>query len=41
MLTGDRQGSWSARISPNWRLIVHAAGPEARQAVVVEIVDYH
>jgi proteic killer suppression protein len=38
-LTGDRSGTWSARLSANWRLIVR---PEPGSAVlVVEIVDYH
>jgi proteic killer suppression protein len=40
-LRGHRAGTWSARLTANWRLIVR---PEQRDVVtvtVVEIVDYH
>jgi proteic killer suppression protein len=40
-LGGDRAGTWSARLTANWRLIVR---PEQRDIVavtVLEIVDYH
>lgn len=46
LLTGDRKGQLSARLTANWRLIVEPQGEGAqieRFTVVhiVEIVDYH
>lgn len=32
---------WSTRVSANWRLIVETQGPEAMEAVVVRLEDYH
>ncbi|MDF2047758.1 type II toxin-antitoxin system RelE/ParE family toxin [Microbacterium sp. Kw_RZR3] len=39
-LHGNRAGQWSARLSPNWRLIVDPDGDDAT-VLIVEIVDYH
>ena len=39
-LRGDRRGTWSARLSANWRLIIQP-GEQGRQATVVNIEDYH
>ncbi|MGM7422251.1 type II toxin-antitoxin system RelE/ParE family toxin [Cellulosimicrobium sp. CpK407] len=40
-LTGDRRGTWSARVSANWRLIVEVAGADSTSVVVVRLEDYH
>lgn len=32
---------WSTRVSANWRLIVESEGPDAAEAVVVRLEDYH
>lgn len=45
-LGADRAGQWSARLTANWRLIVHPDGPDSDISLVVavlavEIVDYH
>ena len=41
-LKGDRRGTWSARLSANWRLIIRP-GEQGRQATVtvIDIEDYH
>lgn len=41
-LKGDRRGTWSARLSANWRLIIRP-GEQGRQATVtvIDIADYH
>lgn len=44
-LTGDRPGTWSGRLSRNWRIIIRpegeGPGSDAVTVTVVEIVDYH
>lgn len=40
-LTGGRRGQWSARLTPNWRLIVKDLGGNPVVAEVFEVVDYH
>lgn len=37
-LTGERVGSWSIRVSGNWRLVFRFRDGEA---VDVDLVDYH
>ena len=37
-LTGERSGSWSIRVSGNWRLVFRFHDGEA---VDVDLVDYH
>jgi len=41
-LKGDRRGTWSARLSANWRLIMWP-GEQGRQetVTVIDIEDYH
>ena len=39
-LKGDRGGTWSARLSANWRLIIRP-GEQGQQATVLDIEDYH
>jgi len=41
ILTGDRIGQWSARLTANWRLIVTDEGGTPVVARVIEIIDYH
>ena len=38
LLTGDRSGHWSLRISANWRLVFRFDDGEV---VDVDLVDYH
>lgn len=40
-MTADRAGTWSARLSANWRLVVRSDGPDADVAVVIRLEDYH
>lgn len=41
-LKGDRRGTWSARLSANWRLIVRPLELGEQAAVMVmDIEDYH
>jgi proteic killer suppression protein len=40
-LRADPGRQWSARLTPNWRLIVETEGPDATTAVVVRLQDYH
>lgn len=40
-LKGDRSGTWSGRLTANWRLIVRPEKRDGLTVVVVEIVDYH
>ena len=37
-LTGNRRGTWSVRVSGNWRLTFRFAGGEA---VDIDLEDYH
>jgi toxin HigB-1 len=37
-LKGDRQGTWSVRVSGNWRITFQFDGPDA---TVVNYEDYH
>ena len=37
-LTGDRRGTWSVRVSGNWRLTFRFEG---REAVDIDLEDYH
>ena len=37
-LKGDLKGSWSVRVSGNWRLIFDVEGEDATD---VDLVDYH
>ena len=37
-LTGNRRGTWSIRVSGNWRLTFRF---EAGEAVDIDLVDYH
>ncbi len=37
-LTGDRAGTWSVRVSGNWRVTFKFTGPHAE---VVDYEDYH
>ena len=37
-LTGERSGSWSIRVSGNWRLVFRFRNGEA---IDVDLVDYH
>lgn len=39
-LRGDRAGTWSARLSANWRLIIRP-GEHGQHATVLDIEDYH
>ena len=39
-LKADRRGTWSARLSANWRLIIRPS-QQGRQATIVDIEDYH
>ncbi len=46
LLTGDRRGDISGRLTGNWRIIVRPLGGtedlgECVEVIVVEIVDYH
>jgi len=41
LLTADRSGQWSARLTANCRLIVEEERDGVAIAVVVEITDYH
>lgn len=46
VLTGDRRGQVSARLTGNWRLVVQPTDDphDARESVavvVIEIIDYH
>ncbi len=40
MLTTDRKGQWSGRLTGNWRLIIEPA-IAGTTVLVVEITDYH
>lgn len=40
-LTGDREGQWSARLTPNRRLIVRAEARDVLTVTVLGILDYH
>lgn len=44
-LTADRQGTWSGRLSANWRVIISPEGEGIPAKITVvcveEIVDYH
>jgi proteic killer suppression protein len=37
-LKGDRQGTWSVRVSGNWRVTFRFDGPDATN---VDLEDYH
>ena len=37
-LKGDRQGTWSVRISGNWRVTFQFDGPDA---IAIDYEDYH
>ena len=37
-LRGDRRGTWSVRVSGNWRIVFRFRGGEA---TAVELLDYH
>ncbi len=37
-LTGQRRGTWSVRVSGNWRMTFRFAGPDAYD---VDLEDYH
>jgi proteic killer suppression protein len=37
-LTGDRKGTWSVWVSPNWRVTFKIDGPDAKD---VDFEDYH
>jgi proteic killer suppression protein len=37
-LKGDRQGTWSVRVSSNWRVTFKFDGPDATN---VDLEDYH
>lgn len=37
-LTGKRKGTWSVRISGNWRIVFRFDGPDAYD---VDLEDYH
>jgi proteic killer suppression protein len=37
-LKGDRQGTWSVRVSGNWRITFQFDGPDA---TVINYEDYH
>jgi len=41
MLSADRSGQWSGRLTRNWRLIVRPEVDDQVAVLVVEIVDYH
>ncbi|MFL0575889.1 type II toxin-antitoxin system RelE/ParE family toxin [Brevibacterium luteolum] len=40
-LRGDRAGTWSARLTANWRLIIRPEQRASITVVIIEIVDYH
>lgn len=37
-LTGNRKGTWSVRVSGNWRITFRFEGPDAYD---VDLEDYH
>ena len=41
VLTGDRAGQWSGRLTGNWRFIIEPTNSDGSEVLVSEIVDYH